>query len=78
MGYQFTNSKGVVHHLKSTQVTLRGGGEHTLYFFTKNPETSKGVVVDELPEGKVVRENERNGFLTLSNKIEEHDPEHVG
>lgn len=63
MGYTQTNEKGVTYHLNSKQVTLRGGKVQTIYYFSKDarPEAC------ELPEGKVVKENPRNGFLTLAN-----------
>lgn len=67
MAYQHTNSKGVTYHLKSTRVTLRGGKEVTLYFFAKDPTTSKGEVAD-VPEDREVVENANNGFLMLRKK----------
>lgn len=70
MAYQHTNSKGITYYLKSTIVTLRGGKEQTLYFFAKDAENSKGEVTD-LPENKTVKENPRNGFLMVSNKVTE-------
>jgi len=70
MAYQHTNSKGVTYYLKTTDVTLRGGKVIPLYFFAKDPETSKGVVCD-VPETKEVAENKNNGFLMLRNKVAE-------
>lgn len=62
-GYTHTNSKGVTYHLNSKKVTLRGGKEQTIFYFSKDarPEAC------ELPDGKVVNENPRNGFLTIKN-----------
>jgi hypothetical protein len=62
MGYNHTNSKGVTYYLNSKKVTLRGGKEQTIYYFSKDqrPEAT------ELPSGYVVKENPRNGFLTVS------------
>lgn len=62
MAYSHTNSKGVKYYLNSKKVTLRGGKEQTIYYFSKDerPET-----VDKLPDGFVVNENPRNGFLTV-------------
>lgn len=74
MSYQHTNSKGVTYYLKSVEVTLRGGKQQTIYFFVKDLETSKGIPV-ELPYGKEVIENRRNGFLMVRNKSEEHEEE---
>jgi len=61
MGYKHTNSKGVTYYLNSKDVTLRGGKKQTIYYFSKDerPEAC------ELPSGKVVTENPRNGFLTV-------------
>lgn len=61
-GYKHTNSKGVTYYLNSKKVTLRGGKEQTIYYFSKDerPEAC------ELPAGFTVNENKRNGFLTVS------------
>ncbi len=61
MGYKHENSKGVTYYLNSKDVTLRGGKLQTIYYFSKDdrPEAC------ELPDGKVVTENPRNGFLTV-------------
>jgi hypothetical protein len=63
-GYSHTNSKGVTYHLNSKNVTLRGGKEQRIYYFSKDvrPEAT------DLPEGYNVQENPRNGFLTVSRK----------
>lgn len=59
--YQHVNSKGVKYYLNSKQVTLRGGHERTIYYFSrdKRPEAC------ELPSTHTVAENPRNGFLVL-------------
>lgn len=64
MAYKHTNSKGVTYYLNSKAVTLRGGKEQTIYYFSKDqrPEAA------DLPADKVVKENPRNGFLTVSKK----------
>lgn len=67
MAYQHTNSKGTTYHLKTSEVTLKGGKVLSIYFFAKDPETSKGTVTD-LPENKQVIENKSNGFLMVKNK----------
>lgn len=63
MNYTHTNSKGVTYHLNTKTVTLRGGKEQPIYYFSKDdrPEAC------DLPEGKVVKENPINGFLVVSN-----------
>ena len=67
MAYSHTNSKGVTYYLHKSEVTLRGGKKQTIYFFAKNEKIEKGEPVD-LPEDRVVKENPRNGFLTVSKK----------
>lgn len=65
MAYKHTNSKGVTYYLNSKDVTLRGGKQQTIYYFSKDERADTGV---DLPGGKVVNENPRNGFLTLKTK----------
>ena len=63
--YKHTNSKGVTYYLNTKNVTLRGGKEQRIYYFSKD-ERDTGC---DLPEGYTVGENPRNGFLTVkSNK----------
>lgn len=66
--YAHTNSKGVTYYLHSVDVKLRGGKEQTIYYFKRdmNPET-KGTPC-QLPDDREVRENPRNGFLTVTRK----------
>ena len=61
MAYTHENSKGVTYHLNSKKVTLRGGKEQTIYYFSKDhrPEAC------DLPDGFSVNENPRKGFLTV-------------
>ncbi|HTE22348.1 MAG TPA: hypothetical protein VK674_04895 [Candidatus Limnocylindria bacterium] len=65
MGYKHVNSKGVTYYLNSKKVTLRGGKEQTIYYFSKDerPEAA------DLPDDKEVGENPRNGFLTVKRKV---------
>ena len=64
MAYKHTNSKGVTYYLNSKNVVLRGGKEQRIYYFSKDerPEAS------DLPDGMMVNENPRNGFLTVKRK----------
>lgn len=62
--YSHTNAKGVTYYLNTQEVTLKGGRVQRIYFFTK--DAGRGTACD-LPEGKQVNENPRNGFLTVSN-----------
>ena len=68
MAYSHTNSKGVTYFLQQSTVTLRGGKQQTIYFFTKDAKAAKGTPVEELPADRIVKESPRNGFLTLSKK----------
>jgi hypothetical protein len=67
MAYKHVNSKGITYYLHETTVTLRGGKPQTIYFFAKVEKNPKGQPVD-LPADRVVKENPRNGFLTVSKK----------
>ena len=67
MAYKHTNSKGVTYYLHTSEVVLRGGKQQRIYFFTKVVKNDKGEPVD-LPDGYTVKENPRNGFLTISKK----------
>jgi len=62
--YSHTNSKGVTYYLNSKEVTLRGGRVQRIYYFTKDAGRPEAC---DLPEGKVINENPRNGFLTVKN-----------
>jgi len=64
MGYKHTNSRGTVYYLNSKEVTLRGGKQQVIYYFSKDerPEAA------DLPDTMVVNENPRNGFLTVKRK----------
>ena len=61
------NLKAIGKEYGKTEVTLRGGKPQTIYFFTKVEKNEKGEPCD-LPEDRVVKENPRNGFLTVSKK----------
>ncbi len=74
MSYSHSNSRGVTYYLNCKEVILRGGRPVTIYYFSKD----KRLEGCDLPANKVVKENPRNGFLTVSNAVEEHDLEHVG
>lgn len=65
MAYSHTNSKGVKYYLNSKDVTLRGGKNQRIFYFSKD---ERPEAVATLPDGMVVNENPRNGFLTVSKK----------
>jgi len=62
MAYKHTNSKGVTYYLNSKEVTLRGGKQQKIYYFSKDERPDTGT---DLPAGFEVNENPRNGFLTV-------------
>lgn len=61
--FSYTNSKGQTYYLHTKKVILRGGKEQPIYFFAK--EERPDFAMAALPDGYVVVENPRNGFLTL-------------
>jgi hypothetical protein len=61
--FSYTNSKGVTYYLHTKQVTLRGGRVQPIYYFAKEERPADAVAA--LPDGYMVVENPRNGFLTL-------------
>jgi hypothetical protein len=65
MAYKHTNSKGVTYFLNSKLVVLRGGKEQRIYYFSKD---QRAEAIDAVPEGMMVNENPRNGFLTVKRK----------
>lgn len=65
MGYTHKNSKGVTYYLNSKKVTLRGGKEQVIYYFSKDERPESAA---DLPDGFQVIESERNGFVTLKRK----------
>ncbi len=62
--YSHTNSKGVTYYLNTKNVTLRGGRQQAIYYFSKDSGRPEAC---DLPAGKVINENPRNGFLTVKN-----------
>lgn len=63
--YKHTNSKGVTYYLNRGEVRLRGGHIEPIFFFTKVIDP---VTASVLPANRVVKENPRNGFLTISKR----------
>lgn len=61
MAYKHENSRGITYYLNSKAVTLRGGKEQTIYYFSKDERDT----ACDLPAGMEVNENPRNGFLTV-------------
>jgi hypothetical protein len=63
--YVHINSQGIRYYLQRTSVTLRGGKPQTIYFFSKVRYSTHGEPA-ALPEDRIVKEDPRNGFLTIS------------
>ena len=61
MAYSHTNSKGSTYYLHSKDVTLRGGRNQTIYYFSREEGSNSCY----LPSGKKVIENERTGLPFL-------------
>lgn len=61
MAFEYTNKKGVKYYLHSKEVTLRGGRQQMIYFFSKDPSGS----IDSVPGGFIVVENPRTGLPVL-------------
>lgn len=62
VGFSHTNSKGVKYHLNVKAVTLRGGKVQDIYYFSKDYREDTAT---DMPKNWGVRENPRNGFLTV-------------
>lgn len=65
MAYSHENSKGKTYYLNSKVVTLKGGREQRIYYFSKDikPES-----IDEVPEGYKIKESARTGLPILAKK----------
>lgn len=64
--YSHVNAKGVTYYLNTKEVTLRGGRLQAIYYFTKDAGRAEAT---QLPDGYVVNENPRNGFLTIKKSV---------
>lgn len=69
--YKHTNSKGVTYYLYKSNVKLRGGKEHTIYYFAK--KGAKKGEPSRLPKDRFVNENPRNGFLSTKPNGDNND-----
>ena len=62
MAHSVTNSKGQTYFLHGKMVTLRGGRQQQIYYFSRE---EKEHALDSIPEGYEVIENERTGLPML-------------
>ncbi|HEY8999600.1 MAG TPA: hypothetical protein VIM53_04785 [Candidatus Saccharimonadales bacterium] len=65
MGYKHTNSKGKTYYLNSKVVTLRGGKQQTIYYFSQDERADTAA---DLPADMEVFESQRNAFLVVRRK----------
>jgi hypothetical protein len=66
MPFSYTNSKGQSYYLHGKKVTLQGGRQQQIHYFRREPRA--GEVMDAVPEGYEVTENERTGLPFLRRK----------
>ena len=64
MGYTHSNSKGKTYHLISKDVTLKGGRNQTIYYFSKDARAQ----ACDLPAGKQVVESPKTGLPFVKSK----------
>ena len=64
MGYTPTNRKGKTYHLNSKDVTLKGGRNQTIYYFSKDARAQ----ACDLPAGKQVVESPKTGLPFVKSK----------
>lgn len=60
--YSHTNSNGVKYYLNFKDVKLRAGTIQRIYYFSRD---YRAETATPLPKDFTIRENPRNGFLTV-------------
>ena len=63
MAFSHTNSRGQEYFLHTTRVTLKGGHERDIYYFSKTVVPEKAL--DAIPAGYMVSENKTTGLPLL-------------
>lgn len=63
MAFSHTNSRGQLYYLHSSKVTLKGGYQRDIYYFSKAIVEDKAL--DKLPAGYEVSENNKTGLPLL-------------
>ena len=63
MAFSHTNSKGQTYYLHYSKVTLKGGYQRDIYYFSKAVTEEKAL--EKLPEGYEVSENKTTGLPLL-------------
>jgi len=67
MPYQHTNKKGQTYYLHGKEVTLQNGRRQQIFYFARQPKDAD--VLNDLPEGYRVEENERTGLPFLKKAV---------
>ena len=67
MAFAYTNSKGQEYFLHTSKVTLKGGHERQIFYFSKTVKETGSL--DALPEGYEVSENSRTGLPLLKKSV---------
>ena len=65
MAYSYTNTKGKKYFLNSKDVTLKGGRNQTIYYFSKDERSDSGC---DLPAVKQVVESPKTGLPFVKGK----------
>ncbi len=63
MPYTAVNSRGATYFLHEKRVTLTNGREQTQFYFA--PSERRGEASNHFPPGHTIREDPRNGRLTV-------------
>ncbi len=63
MAYEYRNKKGQTYYLHGKTVTLQNGRQQQIYYFAREPK--RGEVLDAIPAGYRIQENERTGLPFL-------------
>lgn len=63
MAYQHQNKKGQTYYLHGKNVTLQNGREQRIFYFAR--EAKPGEVLDAIPAGYRIEENEKTGLPFL-------------
>ncbi|MBI2590202.1 hypothetical protein HYW32_04260 [Candidatus Berkelbacteria bacterium] len=66
MPYAVQSKKtGDTYYLYSKEVTLRGGRQQRIFYFSRDSQNAKGDPIEDLPDGYDVIENARTGLPML-------------
>ena len=71
MPYMAVNSRGATYYLHAKHVVLTNGREQTQFYFA--PSERRGEATEDLPTGHIIREDPRNGRLTLKRAPSQSD-----